>query len=162
MLRSVTWGVLLLAPVLLSCHPGDAQSDARLPVAPAFLSGDTAAARAMLQDMTIREKVAQLMMVPLYSKPGEPDSFVSVQASVAQYGLGGVIAMQGNKAQTRLNLHRLDSTASAVSGVPLLVAMDAEWGAGMRLTDGLSFPKAMALGATENPALVRAAGKAAG
>ena len=54
--------VLLLAPVLLSCQPGEAQSDARLLLCSDlhFLDrGDTAAAsRRDGQDMTLREKVA--------------------------------------------------------------------------------------------------------
>ena len=46
--------------------------------------------------------------------------------------------------------------------VPLLVASDAEWGLGMRLDSTRSFPRAMTLGATNNPNLVREFGKIVG
>ena len=115
-----------------------------------------------MDSMTLREKVAQLMMVPLYSKPGEPDSKNDVRSAIEQWGLGGVIAMQGDTQTTRHNLAELDSVSSARTGLDLLTAMDAEWGSGMRLPDGIAFPKAMALGATEHEGLVQKAGHAAG
>ena len=129
---------------------------------PAFLEGDTASAWAVMDSMTLREKVAQLMMVPLYSKPGEPDSKNDVRSAIEQWGIGGVIAMQGDTQTTRHNLAELDSVSSARTGLDLLTAMDAEWGSGMRLPDGIAFPKAMALGATEHEGLVQKAGHAAG
>ncbi|MCH1582942.1 MAG: serine hydrolase [Flavobacteriales bacterium] len=162
MRKGSTWGALLLAPVLLSCQVGDAQSDTDTAVRPAFLAGDTVGWLAAMDSMTIREKVGQIMMVPLYSKPGEPGSAADVQAAIEQWGIGGVIAMQGDTATTRYNLSKLDSVAQSRSGFKLLTAMDAEWGAGMRLPDGITFPKAMALGATEREDLIRQAGRAAG
>ena len=162
MRKGFTWGALLLAPILLSCQVGDAQSDTDTAVRPAFLSGEPAALLAAMDSMTIREKVGQIMMVPLYSKPGEPESAEEVRAAIEQWGIGGVIAMQGDTATTRHNLSRLDSVAQKRSGFGLLTAMDAEWGAGMRLPDGITFPKAMALGATEQEDLIRQAGRAAG
>jgi len=163
MRKSRIWPVLLLAPVLLSCQPGEAQSEAPTALRPAFLErGDTTAALAVMDSMTLRAQVGQLMMVPLYSKPGEPDSKIGVRDAIETWGVGGVIAMQGDTLTTRLNLAELDSLALKESGLHLLTAMDAEWGSGMRLPDGITFPKAMALGATENEALVRNAGFAAG
>jgi len=155
-------GFLIFLIVLMSCHLGDAQRNVDLPVRPAFLSGDTAAAKSLLNSLSIRGRVAQLMMVPLYSKPTEPGSFEQVRAFVEEFGIGGVIAMQGDRAHTRHNLRILDSLSHALTGVGMLTSMDAEWGSGMRLTDGLSFPKAMALGAAADEGLVRAAGRAAG
>ena len=162
MRKARPWAALLLAPVLLSCHPGEAQSEGPAAMRPAFLEGDTASAWAVMDSMTLREKVAQLMMVPLYSKPGEPDSKNDVRSAIEQWGIGGVIAMQGDTQTTRHNLAELDSVSSARTGLDLLTAMDAEWGSGMRLPDGIAFPKAMALGATEHEGLVQKAGHAAG
>ncbi|MGB1573220.1 MAG: glycoside hydrolase family 3 N-terminal domain-containing protein, partial [Flavobacteriales bacterium] len=132
------------------------------PIRPAFLAGDTALARAQLDSLSMEERIAQLMMVPLYCKPGEPESAASVAALITDLGVGGVIAMQGDKANTAHNLHQLDSLARMRSGVGLLTAMDAEWGSGMRLPDGIRFPKAMALGAIEDVDLIRQAGRVAG
>lgn len=129
---------------------------------PLFLNADSAAARDGMDSMTVRQKIGQLMMLPLYSKPGESDSFEGVAADVLEYDIGGVIAMQGDRTTTKRNLRTLDSLARSRQGVGLMTAMDAEWGAGMRLGDGLTFPKAMSLGATENEDLVRQAGYHAG
>ncbi|HHH52990.1 MAG TPA: beta-N-acetylhexosaminidase, partial [Bacteroidetes bacterium] len=41
-----------------------------------------------------------------------------------------------------------------VSDIPLMIALDAEWGLGMRLKDGLSFPKQLTLGAIKNNRLI--------
>lgn len=151
-----------LSLALFSCSAGEAQPHSAAPIRPEFLLADSALAQAQLDSMSMRERIAQLMMVPLYSKPGETSSFEEVREDIQTFGIGGVIAMQGDSAGTRRNLAALDSTAHSVSGVGLLTAMDAEWGSGMRLSDGLVFPRAMALGATENPELVRLAGRAAG
>jgi len=159
-LTCAVWIWLSLA--LFSCSQGGAQPRSTGPIRPEFLSGDSALALAQLDSMSMRQRIAQLMMVPLYSKPGETASFEEVRGDILSFGIGGVIAMQGDTAGTRRNLATLDSIARTISGVGLLTAMDAEWGSGMRLSDGLSFPRAMALGATENPDLVRLAGKAAG
>ena len=156
------WAALLLAPVLLSCQPGDAQSEGPGLVRPAFLNGDTTSALALMDSMSMRERITQLMMVPLYSKPGEPESMEEVRSAIESWGIGGVIAMQGDTQTTRLNLAELDRTSRARTGLDLLTAMDAEWGSGMRLPDGIAFPKAMALGATEDENLVRTAGRTAG
>ena len=152
---------LLLTLVIMGCHPGDAQ-EGNPPVRPAFLEGDTVAVRAIMAGMSMRARAAQLMMVPVYSKPGEPESAEKTGAMIAEFGIGGVIAMQGDREGTRRNMARLNSISRAVTGTPLLTAMDAEWGAGMRLSDGIDFPKAMALGATENAHLTWWAGHAAG
>ena len=157
-----TLGAPLLAVLLLSCQFGDAQSEEWTPVRPAFLSGDTAAARATMDSLSMREMVAQLMMVPLYSKPGEDESMAAVSKAVEEHHIGGVIAMQGDATTTRRNLAHLDSMARRLTGSGMLTAMDAEWGSGMRLVDGLVFPKAMALGATRDVESVREAGRAAG
>lgn len=132
------------------------------PVRPSFLSGDSLLAMAAMDSLGMPERIAQLMMVPLYSKPGEPESAAEVARLIVDLGVGGVIAMQGDKANTARNLHHLDSLARATTGLGLLTAMDAEWGSGMRLPDGIRFPKAMALGAIQDVALIRHAGRVAG
>ena len=161
MLRIRTWGAFLLAPVLLGCRTGEAQAPEG-PQRPVFLTLDSAAAISQMDSMTVRQKIGQVMMVRLYSKPGQNESFEEVRSDIAEYGIGGVIAMQGDRSTTQRNLHALDSVSRSDHGVGLLTAMDAEWGSGMRLPDGLTFPRAMALGATENETLVRTAGYLAG
>ena len=96
----------------------------------------------LMRVLTPRERVAQLFMVAAYSNRQAIDDD-SVSRLVQQYGVGGLIWFQGGPArQTRL-LNRFQGQAR----VPLLVAMDGEWGAGMRLDSVPKFPFQMALGA---------------
>ena len=144
------------------CLAHSAPEVAPQPVRPSFLSGDSVLARAAMDSLDMPGRIAQLMMVPLYSKPGEPESVEDVGQLIADFGVGGVIAMQGDKGNTARNLAQLDSLARVTSGIGLLTAMDAEWGSGMRLPDGIRFPKAMALGAIQDVDLIRHAGRVAG
>ena len=154
--------VLTLSWMTVGCISGhDLQPDTP-PQRPEFLLGDSALALHTLNGLSMTERMGQLMMVPLYSRPGERGSFDEVAQWVENFGVGGIIAMQGDKSTTRSNLGALDSLAKSTSGIPLLTAMDAEWGASMRLPDGLRFPKAMALGAIEDLHLVHAAAQYAG
>jgi len=162
MLDRLRLGFSAIFIAALGCQSGQAVADPQSPISPAFLAGDTAKAQARMDSLSMEARIAQLMMVPLYSRPGEPESAASVKALVASLGAGGVIAMQGDMATTAQNLQELDSIAVATSGVGLLTAMDAEWGSGMRLPDGIRFPKAMALGAIQDVDLIRQAGRVAG
>ncbi|MBK12911.1 MAG: hypothetical protein CL849_05210 [Crocinitomicaceae bacterium] len=154
--------LLALSIWCVGCLTADVSLLSSLPTYPAFLAGDTAAARSQMDSLSMEARIAQLMMVPLYSKPGEPESARDVARLIAEFGVGGVIAMQGDKATTKRNLQQLDSLSRANFGIGLLTAMDAEWGAGMRLPDGIQFPKAMALGAIQDVDLIRHAGRVAG
>jgi len=96
----------------------------------------------LMRSLTPRQRVAQLFMVAAYSnKPAIYQD--SISTLIKDYGIGGLIYFQGGPVrQTRL-LNRFQSQ----SRVPLLVAMDGEWGAGMRLDSVLRFPYQMSLGA---------------
>lgn len=75
-----------------------------------------------------------------------------------QYSIGGVIVEKSNTKDVVDFLDRLQQKAKR----PLLVSMDAEWGLGMRLSDGLSFPRNMTLGAMQDERLIAEMGKAIG
>lgn len=157
--RLLFLSLILVTTGCLSGHSSPPDSTIQ---SPEFLLGDTALAMRTLDGMSMSQRLAQLMMVPLYSRPGETTSFREVSAWIEEHGVGGIIAMQGDKATTRANIGYLDSLAMASSGLPLLTAMDAEWGSAMRLPDGLGFPKAMALGAIEDLDLIRTSATHAG
>jgi beta-glucosidase-like glycosyl hydrolase/CubicO group peptidase (beta-lactamase class C family) len=96
----------------------------------------------LMRSLTPRQRVAQLFMVAAYSnKPAVYQDSISML--INDYGIGGLIFFQGGPVrQTRL-INRFQGQ----SRVPLLVAMDGEWGAGMRLDSVLRFPYQMSLGA---------------
>ena len=104
----------------------------------------------VFESLTPDQRIAQLIWVN-----AEADDQVDWQLRVAdliqKYDLGGVIFFTGDPdLQVRLtNLYQ------SVARTPLFIAMDAEWGVGMRLPGVMSFPYNMMMGASGNPELIR-------
>ncbi|UOQ52665.1 glycoside hydrolase family 3 N-terminal domain-containing protein [Hymenobacter cellulosivorans] len=95
----------------------------------------------VMKTLTPDQRVAQLFMVAAYSNRKRIDED-SVSALIQQYGIGGLIFFQGGPVRQSKLLNRYQSQ----SKVPLLVAMDAEWGVGMRLDSVVRFPYQMSMG----------------
>lgn len=89
-----------------------------------------------MKDMTLRQQVAQLMVirVPLNLEGKSQREFEQV---LRETEVGGVCFFVGTAKHTLPLIKRFQS----LSKVPLLVCIDAEWGLGMRLSDCYSFPK---------------------
>ncbi len=96
----------------------------------------------LMRALTPDQRAAQLFMVAAYSNRQRIDED-SVSALVRQYGIGGIIFFQGGPVRQARLLNRYQGQAK----VPLLVALDGEWGAGMRLDSIEKFPYQMSLGA---------------
>ncbi|HIB77845.1 MAG TPA: glycosyl hydrolase [Flavobacteriales bacterium] len=124
---------------------------------PAFLSVESVWVDSILGTLSMEEQVAQLLMVPVYSRT-DTSGWDEAEDWVRDLGLGGIICMQGGPENQRNRINRLQS----LSEVPLMVASDAEWGLGMRLDSTRSFPRALTLGATGDAELVRRFGRAVG
>ncbi|RZL12433.1 MAG: serine hydrolase, partial [Hymenobacter sp.] len=96
----------------------------------------------LMRTLTPRQRVAQLFMLAAYSnKPAIYQD--SISTLIKDYGIGGLIFFQGGPVRQARLLNRFQGQ----SRVPLLIAMDGEWGAGMRLDSVLKFPYQMSLGA---------------
>lgn len=99
--------------------------------------------------LSLEQKIGQLYMVAAYSG-GEKANQDWVQDQINKYNIGGLIFMQGTpEAQIKQTNHYQQS-----SKLPLLIAMDAEWGLGMRLTGVKDLPKQMTIGASRDTALM--------
>ncbi|GAB3799908.1 glycoside hydrolase family 3 N-terminal domain-containing protein [Spirosoma humi] len=94
--------------------------------------------------MAPEDRIAQLIMVAGYSnrKPGYEDSLITL---VRTNKLGGVVMFQGGPVRQAQLTNRLQAN----SAVPLLLAMDAEWGIAMRLDSTVRYPYQMTLGAMQ-------------
>ncbi|GAB3542229.1 glycoside hydrolase family 3 N-terminal domain-containing protein [Spirosoma fluminis] len=94
--------------------------------------------------LTPDERIGQLIMVAGYSnrKPAYEDSLVTL---VRTNKLGGVVMFQGGP----MRQAKLTNRLQALSAVPLLIAMDAEWGLAMRLDSTVRYPYQMTLGAIQ-------------
>ncbi len=103
--------------------------------------------------MSLEEKIGQLFMVQAFSNKGLKHENMISQL-VSNYGIGGIIFSKGDP----LKQARFNNELQAVSKVPLLVGMDAEWGLSMRLDSTYAFPWNMTLGAIKDEKLVEKTG----
>jgi beta-N-acetylhexosaminidase len=112
---------------------------------------------AMLMTMTLDEKIAQLIMVPVYSAPNRFGgvNVGQVEQLIRQYKIGGVIFMQGTPSKQAY----WNNYFQKISDIPILVGFDGEWGLSMRLDSTVVFPKNMTLGAITNDSLLYAFGR---
>lgn len=156
----ITRGILSLITfslVLLNCAQIN-NEEPKIKI-PDFLTNTDAIeyADSVLSTLTTEQRIAQLLMVPVYSKT-DTTGWSEAEHWVRDLGLGGIIVMQGGPENQRIRIGRMQDLAE----VPLLVASDAEWGLGMRLDSTRSFPRAMTLGATRDADLVREFGEIVG
>ena len=128
----------------------DSSTVARI-IKPAFLTTDQIWADSVLGSMTLDEKIGQLIMIRAYSNQGTRHQ-KKIEAQIKKYGVGGLIFFQGGPVRQA----RLTNRYQSLSKIPLFIAMDGEWGLGMRLDSTLSYPYQMTLGAIQDDNLIKA------
>lgn len=95
------------------------------------------------------DRVAQLLMVRAHTNKGQAYED-SVAAVIQKEHIGGLVFFQGGPVRQAALTNRYQK----LSRIPLLVAMDGEWGLGMRLDSTISFPYQMTLGAIRDNSLI--------
>ena len=103
----------------------------------------------LMTQLSPDERIAQLFMIPAFSNKGAEHK-QEIISQIKQNKIGGLIFMQGDP-ETQLQLM---NEYQQISQVPLIGAIDAEWGLGMRLDNSISFPYQMALGAIQDEQLI--------
>jgi len=103
----------------------------------------------VLSSLTVEEKVAQLFMIRTYSNKDEK-YYRETAEIIKKYNIGGLCFFQGGPITQAQLTNRLQEIAKT----PMLIAMDAEWGLGMRLDSTFSFPYQMTLGSINNDSLI--------
>jgi beta-glucosidase-like glycosyl hydrolase/CubicO group peptidase (beta-lactamase class C family) len=103
------------------------------------------------------ERIGQLFMVQAYSGTKDYNED-SIKVLLQNNRIGGIIFMQGT-AEKQVCLNNM---YQQMANVPLLVAMDAEWGLGMRLTGAKDLPRSMMIGASHDTKMAYAVGAAIG
>ncbi|MEL7064075.1 MAG: glycoside hydrolase family 3 N-terminal domain-containing protein, partial [Bacteroidota bacterium] len=103
----------------------------------------------VFQSLSEEERIAQLIMIPAHSNKDEA-YYQATEVLIQQYNVGGLLFFQG----TPENQVALTNRYQQAAKTPLLIAMDAEWGLGMRLKDALSYPRQMTLGALRDDRLI--------
>lgn len=96
-----------------------------------------------------KQKIAQLFFVRAHTNLSRHFQD-SVGKVIADKQVGGVVFFQGGPGRQAA----LTNQYQHVARVPLLIAMDGEWGLGMRLDSTLSYPYQMTLGAIQDNTLI--------
>ncbi len=102
-----------------------------------------------------RQRIAQVFMVRAHTNLGQ--AYIdSVAKVIEKEDLGGVVMFQGGPVRHAHVINRYQRAAR----VPLLIALDGEWGLGMRMADStISYPYQMALGAIQDERLLYRMGR---
>src|SRR5688500_8783023 len=141
--------IFIACSLALSLHgvPSSAQS---APPTPAFLQYmNHRWVDSVFNRLNTDERIAQLIMVAAYSNRGD-EHRKEILELIREQKIGGLIFFQGGPVRQA----KLINEYQNASAVPLLIAMDAEWGLGMRLDSTISFPFQMTLGAVQNDSLI--------
>jgi len=111
----------------------------------------------LYNSMSLKEKIAQLYMVQVYSNQTLKEKNAVVDL-IKTHKIGGVIYSKGGPVRQA----KLNNELQLAANVPLLIGMDAEWGLSMRLDSTYSFPWNMTLGAIKNNNLIEQTGRQLG
>ena len=121
---------------------------------PPFLVESSAWADSIFNTLTPDERLGQLFMMAAYSNKGSEEK-LNIAAMISKYKIGGLIFMQGGPGRQA----SLTNFYQNLSKVPLLIAIDGEWGLSMRLDSTMNFPRQQMLGAIQNDSLIYLMGK---
>lgn len=114
-------------------------------------------ADSVLNDLSIDQRIGQLIMLRAHTNRSVSYR-LNVARQVKKYHIGGICFFQGGPLR---QAHWADHYQQ-IAPIPLLVAIDGEWGLGMRLDSTLSYPFQMTLGAVRDDYLIRVMGEAIG
>jgi beta-N-acetylhexosaminidase len=110
-----------------------------------------------LSDMTLEQKIGQLMIVGVIinkKKSRTGDSYMSpdyVKNLISEHQIGGLIFLGKGDVDEQIAYTQL---AQEKSSIPLLISQDLEWGLAMRFPTQTKLPHALTLGAIKDPDLI--------
>ena len=105
------------------------------------------------REMTLDEKLGQLFMVLVASDQSKAATD-KIKTLIREQHLGGIIFSTGGP----MRQAKLTNEYQALSKIPLLIGMDAEWGLAMRLDSTYAFPWNMTLGAITDSTIIEKVG----
>jgi beta-glucosidase-like glycosyl hydrolase/CubicO group peptidase (beta-lactamase class C family) len=104
---------------------------------------------AKMKRMNLDEKIGQLFMIAAYSNKDQ-QHIDEVSYIIKKYKIGGLIFFQGGP----MRQANLTNHYQSLTKTPLMIAIDGEWGLGMRLDSTISYPRQMMLGAIQDDNLI--------
>lgn len=104
------------------------------------------------KSLTLEQRIGQLIM----ARANHPNKgyYPEIETYIRQYNLGGVTFFKGEPESQLIQTNRWQQLAQT----PMLISIDGEWGLGMRLSNTISYPLQMTLGAVQNDQLLREMG----
>lgn len=154
-----------LIAVLLSAlalQPGTSEADAK--------QHSEQSVKQMVSDMTLEEKIGQMLMPDFRNWKTEGDSSAKgltemndeVAGIIQRYHLGGVILFAENVTGTEQTVRLTDGLQKASPDTPLFITIDQEGGIVTRLESGTNLPGNMAIGASKSSKNAYRSGKIIG
>ncbi len=123
------------------------------PTRPSFVLNDKAETHwvdSTFNSLSFDDRIGQLFSIRAHSDKGS-EHINAVKEIIKKYHVGGLTFFQG----TPEKQIKLLNEYQALSPLPLMVAMDAEWGLGMRMKKTtISFPRQLMLGAIQDNDLI--------
>lgn len=103
----------------------------------------------VFNSLSREEKIAQLIMVEAYSdsRYARDEELTEL---ITNYNIGGIAFTRGGPVRQA----DLTNKYQSIAKTPLMIAMDAEWGLGMRLDSTISYPRQLTLGALQDNNLI--------
>jgi beta-N-acetylhexosaminidase len=141
--------LVLICVGFTSFNPIPHLSLGRSPTDPPFLDTSSLWVDSVLNSLSLDDKIAQMIMIPAYSNRDKEHEKEIIDL-IKKYKVGGVVFFQGSPVRQAIMTNHFQSA----SKTPLLIALDAEWGLGMRLDSTLSYPRQMMLGAIQDNNLI--------
>ncbi len=116
---------------------------------PIFLADSSTWVDSIMLTLSEEERIGQLFMVAAYSNKSEKhrNHIISL---IEDYKIGGLMFLQGGP----LRQANLTNLYQSKTNIPLMIAIDAEWGISMRLDSAIRFPWQMTLGAIQDTNLI--------
>ena len=114
-------------------------------------------ARATLKKLTLRQKIAQMMVyhMNLDYMPADSPKWMEIETLIETDGIGSIHVWTGDAQAAKTILNQMQS----MSRVPIMVQADLEYGIKGRFDAGTEIPRPMALSATGKPELAFEAGR---
>ena len=114
-------------------------------------------ADSVLKTMSYEEKIGQLFMVATWSNRDSVHTNYILKL-IDSLHIGGLIFFQGGPLRQAYFTNLYQSRTR----IPLMIAIDGEWGLSMRLDSTIRFPRQMTLSASNNDSLIYEMGKEIG
>ncbi len=100
--------------------------------------------------MTDDERLGQLFMIRANRKPIDPSFKKQAEDLINNYHVGGICFFKGHPSEQL----RLTNHYQSLSKIPMMVAIDGEWGVSMRLDSTIKYPHNLTLGAIQQNGLI--------